>query len=327
MKSRFKYLNLLLVIMLVLSVISGCSSKSANDMTASEPGYTTTAENSMEAPMESPAEEERGEDGKNLGLGSGYVGGIEPDKVITTIFLGFETTEFEKSLDRMYALIEENKGYISSSNIYFRNYYDTQRMRSGEFAIRIPRDKLNQFKSQIPDIGNLVNESSSKEDVTRYYTDTESRLKVLEIKESRLLSLLEKAEKIEDIIALENQLSEVIFEKEELKKTLVSLDDRIDYSTVNLSLEEVRKVSTTETKETTFVDRIGNAFNNSLYQFRRSAENFAVSIVYNLPFLLVLLVVVLIVYKVVRKIVKPKKDKTDKKTIITEDPKDDDKNS
>ncbi len=321
MKSRFKFLNLLLVLILVLSVFSGCSSKSADDMASQAPSSSPDTENVMESAIE----EERGEDGKNLGFSSAYVGGIEPDKVITTVFLGFESTEFEKSLDRMYALIEENKGYISSSNIYYRNYYDTQRMRSGEFAIRIPRDKLNQFKNQVSDIGNLVNESSSKEDVTRYYTDTESRLKVLEIKESRLLSLLEKAEKIEDIIALENQLSEVISEKEELKKTLVSLDDRIDYSTVNLSLEEVRKMSTTETKETTFIDRITNAFNNSFYQFKRSAENFAVSIVYNLPFLLVLFLFILIAYKIIRKILSP--NKKEKKTIITEDPKDDDKKS
>jgi TolA-binding protein len=312
---------MLIVLVLVLSVISGCSSKSAYDMPTESP-ESSPSENSMDAAIE-----EGGQDGKNLGLGPVYTGGVEPDKVITTIFLGFETTEFENSLERMYALIEENKGYISSSNIYFRNYYDTQRMRSGEFAIRIPRDKVNQFKNQISDIGNLVNESSSKEDVTTYYTDTESRLKVLEIKESRLLSLLEKAEKIEDIIALENQLSQVISEKEELKKTLVSLDDRIDYSTVNLSLEEVRKISTTETKETSFVDRIGNAFNNSLYQFRRSAENFAVSLVYNLPFLLVLLIIIIIIYKIIRKIVKPKKKEKEAKTIIIEDPKEDNKNS
>lgn len=322
MKFRFKYLNLLLVLMLVLSVISGCSSKSANDMTSQEPNSPPTPESSME----SPAEEERGDDGKDFGLGSGYVNGIEPDKVITTIFLGFETTEFENSLDRMYALIEENKGYIASSNVYFRNYYDTQRLRSGEFAIRIPRDKVKQFKSQIPEIGNLVNESTSKEDVTMYYTDTESRLKVLEIKESRLLSLLEKAEKIEDIIAIENQLSNVISEKEELKKTLVNLDDRIDYSTINLSLEEVRKVSTTETKETTFIDRVGNAFNNSLYQFKRSAENFAIFFIYNLPFILVLLLVILIAYKIIKRIIRPKKKKVDNKAIIkNEEQKDDEK--
>ncbi|MDY0235615.1 MAG: DUF4349 domain-containing protein [Gudongella sp.] len=322
MKSRFKHIRLLLVLVLILSVISGCSSKSANDMAAGETDYSPAPE----SPMESVTEEARSEDGKDYGLGSGYVGGIEPDKVITTIFLGFETTEFENSLDRMYALIEENKGYISSSNIYFRNYYDTQRMRSGEFAIRIPRDKVNQFKSQIPEIGNLVNESSSKEDVTTYYTDTESRLNVLEIKESRLLSLLEKAEKIEDILAIENQLSQVISEKEELKKTLVNLDDKIDYSTINLSLAEVRKVSTTETTETTFIDRMTNAFNNSLYQFRRSAENFAVFIVYNLPFILVLLLVLLIAYKIIRKIISPRKKEKEKKTVIKkEEPEDDEK--
>lgn len=320
MKVQFKHLRLLIVFVLIMAVFTGCSSKSY-DMGALAP-ESAPRENQMEA-----VTEEAGVDEKGLGLGSVYTGGIEPDKVITTIFLGFETTEFEKSLERMYALIEENKGYISSSNVYFRTYYDTQRMRNGEFAIRIPRDKVSQFKNQISDIGNLVNESSTKEDVTTYYADTESRLKVLEIKEERLLNLLEKAEKIEDIIALENQLSQVISEKEGLKKTLVSLDDRIDYSTVNLSLEEVRKISTTETKETSFMDRLNNAFSNSLYQFKRSVENFTVSLVYNLPFLLVLLIVLFVLYKIIRKITRPRIKEKESKTTIIDNSKDEEKNS
>lgn len=307
MSRKMRYLGLILTLVLILTFVAGCSSQS-KDMVSEEPsspnqGMPMPTPSVPSEPAERPAEEDYV---KAPEFGSGSGGSIEPDKIITTISIGFESTEFDKSLEELYKLIEENQGYISSSNIYFGNYYGSQMYRTGNFSIRIPRDKVNQFKAFIPQIGNIISESSSKEDVTRYYTDTESRLGVLEIKEERLLSLLERAEKIEDIIALENQLSQVIYEKENLKATLINLDDRIDYSTFNITINEVAKVTSTETVETTFFTRIKNAFNNSLYQFRRSVENFVIFMIYNLPGIIVLLVIAIFGFKGIKKIVSPK---------------------
>jgi len=313
MKNGFKLTGLLLGLLLIVSLLGGCGSMIAREESSMDSAGPYPAE---EPAAEAPAYEEAGEAPRENGMGSpSFSGSIEPDKVITTIDMTFETTEFDKSLDKLYSLVEESQGYLSSSNVYYASYYESQMFQRGDFAIRIPRDKVNQFKGLVPQIGNLTLESTSKEDVTRYYTDTESRLKVLEIKEERLLSLLERAEEIEDIIALENQLSEVIYEKEDLKATLVNLDDRIDYSTFHISLIEVGKISTTETKETPFLTRIQNAFENSLYQFRVSAENFAVFMVYNLPGLLVLLIVAIVLYKIIKRIVSgPERPPKEKKT-------------
>ncbi len=300
MKRIHKAGALLLILVLMLSLFSGCSSKSMPmDMGVSQDRYPQAM---PESPAEAPSTEEfTSRDGE---FGANISGSIEPDKVITTVYLSAETLEFDKSLDALYSIIEKAGGYLSSSNIYYGSSYSGTRYRNGEFSIRVPKDKINQFRAQIPEVGNITSESTSKEDVTRYYRDTESRMKVLEIKEDRLLGLLERAEKIEDIIALENQLSEVIYEKENLKATLINLDDRVDYSTINLDLREVAKVTSSETIETTFMDRVRNAFDNSLYQFIRSAENFAILLIYNGPGLLVLIVILFIFFLIVRKIFK-----------------------
>ncbi|MGM0396180.1 MAG: DUF4349 domain-containing protein [Bacillota bacterium] len=311
MRKGIRYTALILGILMALSLLAGCGSMIAKEESSTD----GAAPYPTETPAEAPASEEFGEAERDNGLGTpGMDYSIEPDKIITTISMTFETTTFDQSLEKLYSLIEESEGYLSSSNVYYSSYYDSQMYQRGDFSIRIPRDKVNQFKGLVPQIGNLTHESTSKEDVTRYYTDTESRLNVLEIKEERLLSLLERAEAIEDIIKLEDQLSEVIYEKENLKATLVNLDDRIDYSTFNISLIEVAKVSTTETKETTFLTRIQNALENSLYQFRRSAENFVIFMVYNLPGLLVIVIVAIILYKIISRIIRgPEKGPKEKK--------------
>lgn len=140
------------------------------------------------------------------------------------------------------------------------------------------------------------------------YQDTESRLKVVTTKEERILALLEKAEKIEDIIALEKELSEIIYEKENLKTNLMDLDDKIDYTTFYISLQEVQKVSDTETRDTSFGIRIKNAFKNSLYSFKKGIENFIIAIVYNLPYIFITGIIFFVAYKLFKK----KKNKIDK---------------
>lgn len=305
MRKNIRFIGLLLAILMILSLLAGCSSKSSNQEYSESSDGSYPMEDSMEAPVE--------ESSKDAGLGTiGMRSSIEPDKIITTVSMTFQTTEFNQSLEKLYELVKESQGYLSGSDVYYSSQYNSQMYQRGDFSIRIPREKVNQFKGLIPQIGNLTNESTSKEDVTRYYTDTDSRLKVLEIKEERLLSLLERAENIEDIIKLEDQLSEVIYEKENLKATLVNLDDRIDYSTFNVSLVEVAKVSATETSETSFITRLQNAFENSLYQFKISAENFAVFMVYNLPGFLILLAIIAILYKIIKRIVKGPKEKIKK---------------
>lgn len=291
MKRSFKLASIILSIFILLGVLAGCSAKSqysVNNHSGSAP--------SAPMPEEAPAEDSKF---TNHGLGSG--GSLEPEKVITTMHLYFESTEFDKSNEELAKLIEKYKAYIEYSNISYNRYYNSKNYRYGEFVIRVPKANITSFKTELGAIGNLTSENTSKQDVTKQYQDTESRLKVVEIKEERLLSLLEKAEKIEDIIAIENQLSEVIYEKESLKSSLMTLDDKVDYTTVNLNIEEVDKASSTETVETTFGTRIINAMRNSLYSFRVSMENLTISLIYMIPFLIILAIIAYIAVRLAKK--------------------------
>ena len=173
--------------------------------------------------------------------------------------------------------------------------------------IRVPKDKVLAFKSELDGIGNIINESTTKEDVTKQYRDSKSRLKVVEIKEERILALLAKAEKIEDIIKLENQLSETIYEKESLKAELINIDDQVDFSTLEINIQEVEKLTNQDTVKTSFGTRVANAFNNSLFSFKKTLEGLIISIIYILPFAVIIAIIIYFVVKLLRKKDKLKK--------------------
>lgn len=283
----FKRITTLIVsILLVLTFVPGCSSSLVQE---------NTSDMVPAMPEESVVESDDG------AIGQGSTSPLEPEKIITTLYLNFETTEFEKTNENLDRLIGKYEGYVEHSNISHNTYYNNKSYRYGEFSIRIPRDKITSFKTELNSIGNLTSESTNRQDVTKQYTDTESRLRVVETKEERLLALLEKAEKMEDIIAIENQLSEVIYGKENLKSSLMDLDDKIDFSTVNISLQEVERLSTAENIDTSFATEIANAFRNSLYKFKKVSEDLVIALIYGIPYLVIIGIVVAVGVRVFRR--------------------------
>ncbi len=312
MKGSRKLFYLGISLLLVLSLITACSSGMKSENSAPDrgvtgsPGMEPAPSYPQESPAEAPSEEPKDD------LGGGVPSPLEPEKVITTLYLNFETTEFDKSNDELNRLIEKYQAYVEYSNISYNQYYNNTNYRYGEFVIRVPKDNITSFKTELHLVGNLRSESTNKQDVTKQYRDTESRLNVVEIKEQRLLALLEKAEKIEDIIALENQLSQVIYEKENLKSSLITLDDKVDFSTVNINIQEVAKTTATETIDTSFGTKIKNAISDSLYSFKTTLQDLIIILIYMLPFLLILGVLVFVAIKVFRKIKKDRPLKPNK---------------
>lgn len=226
---------------------------------------------------------------------------LEPEKVITTINMDFETTNFNKATEDLSLLIKKHKAYIENSEISYNSYRNNQNFKNGFYVIRVPKDEVSNFKSELNGIGNLTNESTNKEDVTKQYRDSESRLKVIEVKEERILALMTKAEKIEDIIQLENQLSEIIYEKENIKTNLINIDDQVDFTTLEFHIREVEKLSNQTSLETSFGRKIANTFKDSLYSFKKAVERFIILLIYILPFAIIIGIPTWLIFKFFKK--------------------------
>ncbi len=283
----------LVALLLVVFLVSSCSSKSSmrensfvgNDVSGSYPS-------APQVEYEEQADMDMGEAGFNPGDVS-----VEPAKVITNVHLSLETIEFDSSIDRLNNIINASKGFVENSNISLRNYG----VKYAEYTIRVPRDNVDNFTDQINSVGSITSQNTSRQDVTKQYYDMESRLNLLKIKEERMTAILEKADKIEDIITIENQLSEIIHQKESLSKDVLTMDDKIAYSTVYLYISEVEKLRGDISTTSTFGTRFADAFGDSLYTFKVAAEEFVIVFIYLLPFLIVVGVIAFLVIKFIKK--------------------------
>ncbi len=213
-------------------------------------------------------------------------------KLIRNASMSLQTEQYEASVEAIREQIRICQGYIENSSAGGNAKSGGRWM---ELTVRVPADRLEEFMAASDGFGVLQNSNIWQEDVTMSYTDMETRLATLNTKKDRLLAMLEKATKMSDIIELENALSDTIYEIESYTSNLNRLDDRIAYSTVNLSLYEVYKATEVPTMPKTLGERISQQFKESMEGLGEFGENLLVFLVGALPVLVILAILAVVI--------------------------------
>lgn len=218
-------------------------------------------------------------------------------KVIKTANLNLQTLDFDAFATALDQKIAETGAYLQYADVSGSDYYGGN--KRANYTIRVPEARLDAFLAGIEGIATVTNKTLGEQDVTLSYVDTEARIKTLEIEQERLLALLEKAEDLESIILLEQRLSEVRYNMESYQSKLRTYDDKITYSTVQIYVYEVTRV--TEKEPETIWERITNGWSDTMYDISTGAQDFLVWFVVNLPYLAFWCAVIVVLVVVVRK--------------------------
>ena len=236
------------------------------------------------------------------GAGQDVVAPETSRKLIKTVNILAETEDFDTLVPGLQKQVEALGGYIEYISVYdvHSSYVEDQQVkqRCANVTARVPKEKLDGFLAQVGEQTNITSRSENVEDVTLQYVDLESHKKALVTEQERLLALMEKAETVEDIIAIEGRLSEVRYQLESMESQLRTYDNRIDYSTVELSITEVRKYSPPQ--EATVWQRIQSGFMKSLDDIGFGIRDFAIRFVIDIPYIVLWLAVIAVAVIVVR---------------------------
>ncbi len=224
-------------------------------------------------------------------------------KLIKTVNMDVETREYDKLLASVENKVTELGGYIESLDAYNGSMYNSYRStRNANLTIRIPKDKLDDFLDTVSGIGNVTSRSENVQDVTLTYVDLQSHRDALQTEQERLLQLLEQAENVEDIITIEQRLSDVRYQLESMESQLRSYDNQVDYSTVYLYINEVEVYTPVE--EETVWKRISTGFADSLKNIGEGLKEAGIWFVIHIPYLVLWAVVILILILILKKIKK-----------------------
>lgn len=233
---------------------------------------------------------------------SGSMGGelLSDRKLIKTVELEVETREFELMMSELESQVQKLGGYIENLETYNGSSYSNYRStRWASLTIRIPKDELNGFLNNVSDIGNVTRRSDSVEDVTLSYVDMESRRNTLRTEQERLLEFMEQAETIEDVIALEERLSNVRYQLESMESQLRAMDNQVEYSTVYLNVSEVKELTPVEEKSDW--QRVTEGFAGSLRAIGYDVKEAAIWFVINIPYLVIWAAVIAVAVVMIKK--------------------------
>lgn len=288
-------------LILIFSIIMvGCTSKTSENLSSASQALEMAQSDSSVSTemydMDSGATEESSVNGEKL---------LEPErKIIKSSQLSLETAKFNDVINSLEDMVKSYGGYIASSSIDaegINNNY--QCLRFASYKINVPSDKLDDFLDESSKLATVRNKSTSAEDITAQYYDNESRLKSLQIQEERYLEILKTATEVKDIIEIENALTDVRYEIENLTTCLNKISNLVDMATVNINIQEVSQETVAQSVPKTLGEKISSSFVNSLKKIKELTINTVIFIIAAIPYLIIisiLLVLSLGIYKAIK---------------------------
>jgi len=277
-------------LMLSVLLLGGCGAGSDSLSMMPMTGGAASSAYSYDSAMPS---EEMAEAGMEDSAAA-FMAAAESRKIILRASFNVETLDYTESLRAVNEKIQETGSYIEYSDASGSVEDGTART---SMTIRVPSGSYGEFKAFVPEIGNVTYSSEGGEDVTSAYFDTDARLTALRAQEERVLELLEKAETMEDILAIESKLAELRYQIEQLTGELKRYDDLVNYATITLSLEQRREL--TPVGEESFTEKLGRAMSESLSSLASLLENAVIALVWLVPYLLVLGVIAGVIFLIV----------------------------
>ncbi len=125
--------------------------------------------------------------------------------IVRTGNLVLIVNDVPETLQRIVDLAINLGGYVVTSN----QYKEGERL-VGQITVRVDADRFTEAMRTLRGYAiEVSSENTSSQDVTEEYVDLQAKLKNLEAAEQQLLVILQKAEKVEDILAIQRELTDV----------------------------------------------------------------------------------------------------------------------
>ncbi len=231
-------------------------------------------------------------------------------KLIRTVNMSVETLEYDALVGAIRSKVNQLGGYFESINEGKSTY--SNNVRYANLTIRIPKENADSLIAVMEDQSNITSRSESISDVTLDYVDKESHKKTLKAEEARLLKFMEEAESVEDLISIEARLSDVRYQIESMESQLRTYDNKINYTTIYLDINEVERITPQE--EPGFFEEIRVGFMDSLADAIDIVKNIIAWFIINSPYLILLAIFVLLVILIVIRPIAKKIKKSNEKS-------------
>jgi len=156
-------------------------------------------------------------------------------KVIKTGSLNLAVAKADASAEKIGEIAKANQGEVYSSD-----FYETSNgLKSGSMVIRVPYASFEKVFNEIKKVATqVISESTNAQDITQEYIDLDARLKNKKAEEKSFVELLNRSGKIEEILAVTQEVARVRTEIDQMEGQMRYLNSQTDMSTLTIYLSE-----------------------------------------------------------------------------------------
>ncbi len=208
---------------------------------------------------------------------------VSAPKLIKNGYLTIEVENYNESRKKIKNLVLKSGGYLGNET----ETNETYRI-SNELTIRIPASAFDQMMEGLMAEGIKTDSKRIEvQDVGEEYADLTARIEAKKAVEKRYLEILNKANKISDILEVEEKLRVIREETEAAQGRVKYLESQVSMSTINLSLYKTLDTHYTPPSGPGFFTRIWKG----LVEGWESVLSFIVGVSYLWPLWLVVIIV------------------------------------
>jgi hypothetical protein len=154
-------------------------------------------------------------------------------KIVYNGWISLEVKNVDAAITQLENVANEFNGYPSSISVS-----KGEKIKTGSITLRVPQTRFFDAIIRVEQIGEVKNKNVNSEDVSQQYIDLTARLENAQREEKILVDLMNKATDVKDMIEIETELARVRGEIESYTGQLNFLENRIDYSSINVALSE-----------------------------------------------------------------------------------------
>lgn len=193
--------------------------------------------------------------------------------IIKTADVSVRVSDFQKANDEAVSIAKSAGGYVTDSSANSASGIPNE----GTLTMRVPVEAFERTLNRLSKLGKVTARSINGEDVTGESVDLQSRLRNLRAEERQYLQIMNRANRIADIVTVTNELSRVRGEIEEAAGRLKYLQSSAAMSTINLTLAEKKRPQP-------HVSAIETTFGNAVAALGRSLNSLAAIVIWLLVY-------------------------------------------
>jgi hypothetical protein len=234
----------LITILAMIGLLSACASADLGSpgMAGGSGGVTSSDAKPAGAPVPPgapalPAESAMGRESDAAAPGSPAIANAQQSasapwdrRIIRNVSLQLATEDVERAVAQARTIASSVDGFVAQS----QTRYENDRMYA-TLTLQVPASAFDSVVSQLRSLAIRVDsETGTSQDVTEEFVDLEAQVRNLQATETSLQRLLDRATRIEDILAINRELNQVRSQIERFQGRLNFLTRRTEFGTISV---------------------------------------------------------------------------------------------